>query len=172
MAWPYVLIGALSVISVLASLIAWRTQVECWKCTRPIVLNMADPDEQVRGHLHSVEYLVEADSPMVHALWERYFDQTGEFEEWSHIVMLQVQVGVLFGRPICVNLEIVKIDGTVVGFYHDCSELVDHVVIAAWLRMHCWPLTPDGQSAHCNASNFPRCCAYIQERLDRHESGN
>ncbi len=38
------------------------------------------------------------------------------------------------GRPIAITITFVRLDGTLMCFYHDCSQIVDYIVVEQWTK--------------------------------------
>lgn len=116
--------------------------------------------------LKSCVYVVEATSYEKHALWLKHSSTakeqrwgTGEYA-WSGNGARGwwVEVGMLAGKPVTMELIFDTINGHTVLFYSATSRVVDYDMLEAWLRQH----VPAYARHNTNASNFNHCLLHLR----------
>jgi hypothetical protein len=115
--------------------------------------------------LAETKFLVEASFTEQHFLWKEYVDQLKLIrdDEWvQKNPGYSTTIGEINGRPIVIHLNWVVIKGVLVCFYEATSQLVDWVMIEAWLDKCCNPMYDKGsRQARTDAMNFHHVWHYI-----------
>lgn len=107
-------------------------------------------------------FLVEANSFEAQCLWVEHA-RDGRVQ-WEQGHGYAVTVGSLDNRPVVVSIMWNRLNGRWVAFWHACSQVVDHVMIDAWLGKHFSGTWDNGtRRATCDAMNFHHCIHAMQD---------
>ncbi len=109
--------------------------------------------------------LVEATSYEAHNLWLLSWAMGGEgyygknyLRSWEQCSMgFWSKIGELAGRPVCVSVEYSRINGFWIGFWTPTSQVVDTLMIEAWLKK----TFPNVRSTS-DAGNFHNCISGLE----------
>lgn len=75
-----------------------------------------------------------------------------------------ITVGELDNRPCCISTSWVKIDGCLILFWYNCSQVTDSVQTDKWFEKHFKGTYDNGtRRATCDAMNFGHCLSAIKE---------
>lgn len=138
---------------------------------------MTTPDT-AESRLAQTLFIVEADSYAYHSLWADHaehslwtsFDvrenrRSHKARTWEQINPgWLIEVGKLGRMPCCISVSWARIDGHLVMFWYECSQVTDSRKAEAWLAER-FKGTYDGghRRASCDASNFVHCLSAIDE---------
>jgi hypothetical protein len=76
-----------------------------------------------------------------------------------------IRLGTLDNRPITMSVSFVKLDGKIVMFWYQCSQVTDSVLAEKWIEDHFKGKWDNGhRDATTNADNFHHCVHAIQGR--------
>lgn len=79
-----------------------------------------------------------------------------------------VVVGKLNKRPCCITVTFDKIDGCLIMFYDQCSQVSDSVQTEKWLRKNFKGTYDNGtRYAQTDANNFGHCLSAIKEHNEK-----
>jgi hypothetical protein len=118
--------------------------------------------------LKQTVFIVEANSFEQHTLWQQHCNKEN-FRDWPKMTWEQmhgwlVTVGKLDDRPVCISTSWVKVDGFLVMFWYECSQVADYVQTEKWLDENFTRKYDNGtRSATCDAMNFGHCISAIRE---------
>ena len=82
--------------------------------------------------INSCVYIVEATRCEELDAWERFHEDF----KWENVHGWLETVGHLDNRPICISVQIVKINDRNILFWHATSQLVDYIMIDKWFEEH------------------------------------
>jgi hypothetical protein len=120
-------------------------------------------EDTAENRLKNTLFIVEATSYEQHDLWDKWADKQNKNWEQVNPGWL-VQVGKLGKRPCCINTSWVKINGQLVMFYYQCSQVTDSLQAEKWLNKHFKGKWDNGtRTAHTDAMNFHHCIDAIDE---------
>ncbi|MFY4731209.1 hypothetical protein [Nitrospira sp. BLG_2] len=123
---------------------------------------------KVDPRFKDTEFVVEADSFAMQALWEKFSTQSlyrtpQNIYNWEQDCRgFMETIGHVNKMPVCVCFFWYKINGHLILFYEATSQVVDHRMIEEWLDKYCNP-KHNGSKARCNASNFHHALGYIRD---------
>ncbi len=104
----------------------------------------APPRDEILGGIDGV---CEADGFAQMSLWRELHKRLDWQQEG---VGRWYEIGTLDGRPICVAITFNKLNGKRIAFYEAVSQVVDYVVVEAWVEKNlCYRDQP-----RANAMNF------------------
>lgn len=117
-------------------------------------------------------FCVEATSYEQLALWSNHSNESEhalyrKTYDWEQLNPGSLTtIGQYTRRPVCVNINYVRINGQVVMFYEPTSELVDWRMVRKWLDKEYAhvPKWDGSRRPHCDAMNFGHCLAAIDQR--------
>ena len=113
-----------------------------------IILREMQSDVRNDGRFAKVDALVEATDFEMTCLWENYNDKPG-YDWKDERSGYLITVGEIFpNTPVCITVSFATIKGQRIAFWHDCSRIVDHNLIAEWFKVN----VPNARKA--NAMNF------------------
>jgi hypothetical protein len=117
---------------------------------------------KLESQLAGSQFLIEATVCEWHELWAAWYRGSQRriaphFNQWVNLDGWGVQVGELFGRPVCISIQMCLLDGFLVAVWYPVSNLVDYSMIWEWLDKHFTTKTEDGRLAACDAMNFHHC---------------
>jgi hypothetical protein len=128
------------------------------------------PHETAESRLLATVFLVEASSYEQQMLWERHAKQSRDKINPDDINWQQispgwsVHVGKLDGRPVCISMNWVELNGAPVCFWYAQSQVVDHAMIDTWLDAHCKAVREGGaRRGRCDVWNFHHCLQAVEE---------
>ena len=111
-------------------------------------------------------FLVEANSFETLTLWVNHAKDGAMAWDQGH--GFAVTVGNLDSRPVCVSMTWNMLDGRWVAFWNACSQVVDHVMVDAWLEENFKGTWDNGsRRASCDAMNFHHCLQALRQDSDR-----
>jgi hypothetical protein len=123
--------------------------------------------EQIDEMMEKSVFLVEAGSAMVFYLWKENSSQPPEHRvSWEQgCTAVTFEVGRLDGRPVCVAIEWVRLNGHLVAFWSGAGKLVDYDMIEKFFEKKGWNPRWDNNTrpATTNAMNFHHCIQHVQE---------
>lgn len=94
------------------------------------------------------EYVVDATSCEQHMLWEKFHQHYRV--PWDDVSLgLMTTIGMISGRPVCVQVSWAFIATKRVAFLYPTSQLVDYEMVDAWRRA----VFPNCKS-HSDSTNF------------------
>jgi len=77
-----------------------------------------------------------------------------------------IHVGELDNRPIMISVQWARIEGFLVMFWYQCSQVTDSVQAEKWLHENFKGTYDNGtRRAWCDAANFHHCVGAIREKL-------
>lgn len=124
-------------------------------------------------------FIVEANSFEVMSLWRDHAKQSDRANKFSKQDWEQmpdgwpVTVGKLGKRPCCIDVRWFKIDGYLVMFYDQCSQVSDSIQTEKWLSKHFKGTYDSGtRRAWTDAMNFGHCLHAIKEQKEIDSWGN
>lgn len=124
---------------------------------------------KVDPRMKDTEYVVEANSFAMQALWSQFCTQSmfrtpQNIYHWEQDCMgYTVQIGELADMPVCMSFFWYKINGHLIAFVDAHSQVVDHRMVDAYLKKYCNP-HHNGSRAHTDASNFHQVLSYIRDQ--------
>lgn len=147
---------------------------------------MFSDNDVIDSRFKDTEFVVEADGYAQQQLWYDYHKPNlnevagahyGTFVpdknkvEWVEDCRgAFYQTGELDGRPVCTNFFWAKLDGHLIVFYDNTSQVVDTVQVEQWLNKNCWPKWDNGtRIAITNADNFHHVINHIRESDEKHK---
>lgn len=87
--------------------------------------------DEVSEFIKDCVYAVESNSFEDLTLWQKYHEKV----KWEQICSgYGPTIGMLGDRPVCVSIHVNIINGHRVLFYNACSQVVDHVMVEAWVK--------------------------------------
>jgi hypothetical protein len=108
----------------------------------------------------NTQFWVEADSFSRHELWAKFHKDY----VWKQILTgLNITVGHVNDRSVVISVSWFYIDNVRVGFYHGCSQLVDHLMIEEWFKKYDVKYDRDHRRAFTDAGNFHHCLHALDE---------
>lgn len=119
--------------------------------------------------LKETKFMVEATGFERMMLWSRHAVDGDSIKEKTPQTWKQcnpgwsVCVGMLGTMPCNFQLDWVEIDGFLVCFYDDCSQVVDHRMIEDWIEKNFKATWGGGRPATTNAMNFHHCLNALDE---------
>jgi hypothetical protein len=113
------------------------------------------------SRLKETMFIVEATSFERHMLWETNHTKV----KWEQIYDgWLVTVGKLDDRPCCIDTSWARINGQLVMFYEQCSQVTDCLQTDAWLDDHFNGTWDNGhRRARTDAQNFHLCLNAIRD---------
>ena len=118
--------------------------------------------ETAESRLAETLFIVEATSFEQHMLWEKH-SKTHKWEQINNGWL--VTVGKLDDRPCCITTSWARINGQLVMFYYQCSEVTDSVQMDNWLEKHFKGTWCGGhRRANTDAGNFHLCLNAIKDK--------
>jgi len=134
-------------------------------------MKLFDEDDTPENRLKKTMFIVEATSFEQHVFWQQYAKNSPHSRHfnystpvtWEQMDGWAVQVGTLDKRPCMVTMTWIKIDGCVVMFYDQTSQVSDSVQTEKWIEKYFNPTGSDARHrAQCDSSNFARCIQAIK----------
>ena len=130
-----------------------------------VAVNDYDLTEKSDTRFPMTDYVVEANDCETLYLWKDCQERKNEWVQDN--AGLIIKVGEVNDMPVNISIFWNTIDGLLVLFWHPCSRMVDHDMIAKWFNRNCNPKCDNGRrDADTNASNFHHV---IHEARDRKE---
>lgn len=127
-------------------------------------------EETAETRLEKTVFIVEATSFEQHCLWGQHASDSWmrpkdyEVVTWEQINGWLITVGEIGKRPVCISTSWVKINGALVMFYEQCSQVCDSVQTKKWVDKHFNEKWDNGhRPARCDAMNFGHCLSAIKE---------
>lgn len=123
---------------------------------------------KVDPRMKDTEYVVEADSFAMQALWAQFSTQSMyktpmNTYRWEQDSMgYCVQIGEFGDMPVCITFFWYKINGHLIAFVDAHSQVVDHRMVDDYLKKYCNPMH-NGSRAHADANNFAHVLGYIRD---------
>lgn len=121
-------------------------------------------NETAEQRLARTFYVVEANSFERLTLWQQHASNMrppGYIQlHWDQVSDGRMPtIGRLDKRPLCLDISWARIEGYLVAFYDECSQLRDSVRTEKWLEKHfkTW------RNFHCDAMNFGHCLSAIED---------
>ena len=123
--------------------------------------------------LEETTFIVEATSQEQYWIWQEWSMESchrvvkpeNAIKEWKQINGWMIQIGKLDNRPCCISVQFVRIDGQLVMFWYQCSQVTDTLQAEAWLHKHFKGTWDEGSRiAWCDAANFHHCMFAIKEK--------
>ena len=118
-------------------------------------------------------FIVEATSFEQFSLWQQHSKTSDSRPSWAQVVDWKemdgwlVTVGKLGKRPCCVSMSWARIDGCLVMFYDQCSQVCDSIQTEKWLEKHFSGRYDNGtRRAWTDAQNFGHCLSAIKEQKE------
>jgi len=116
------------------------------------------PKESAEDRLKKTKFIVEATGFEQHVLWTRFAKESWDRIRSDYSIDWQrispgwiVTIGQSSdGRPLCIDTAWAELNGVLVCFYYDCSEIMDTKLTREWLEKHC-------SARISNADNFHHC---------------
>lgn len=118
--------------------------------------------DTAESRLAETLFIVEATSFEQFSLWEKYHDEY----KWEQINGgWIVTVGTLDDRPCCISTFWARINGQLVMFYYQCSQVTDSLQTDEWLEKNFNGMWDNGhRRARTDAMNFHHCLHAIREK--------
>jgi hypothetical protein len=119
--------------------------------------------DYLKERFAQTEFVVEGDSFRCWKIWTQELKRS----EASWIQKnpgYVICVGELAGMPVNINVFWNNINGHMVMFYEDISQVVDHRMIKEYLDKHCNPKYDGGRQARVDENNFGTCIHYCEGR--------
>jgi hypothetical protein len=134
-------------------------------------------EDTAETRLAKTLFVMEATSFERYALWCRHAYNSHERPPKAECVQWEerlgegymphgwlVQVGRVGKRPCYIDIQWARIDGQMICFYHDCSQLTDTVQTEKWFTRHFKGTWDKGsRRATGDAQNFHHCLHAIEE---------
>mgnify|MGYP001575511176 CR=1 FL=1 len=131
--------------------------------------------ETAESRLAKTLFIVEANSFEQHALWADHAKDTcfpridprtcklaHEHVKWEQLNPGgMVTVGTLAKMPVCLSISFARIEGHIVCFWYQCSQVTDGRKAEAWLKSTFAGLYK--ARATCDAFNFHQCLRAIED---------
>jgi hypothetical protein len=126
---------------------------------------MKEYDKELAAQLKKVAFVIKATSYEQICLWEKHHNTLTlsweEIAEGSVVVLKHVGIK---RRPIVICISFAKLNGYLIAFIDDTSQLVDHAVIDKYLDENCNPKWDKGnRQARTDAMNFHHVVNHIKE---------
>lgn len=127
-----------------------------------------DEGDTAETRLKETLFCVKATSFEEYTLRSRWCVESPEnqeplFEKWEQLGGWGVTVGELDGRPVCVSMDWVRMDGHLIMFWEAVSQVVDQLQVEEWFAEHFTGTWGGGRRAVTDASNFHFAVAAIDE---------
>lgn len=118
--------------------------------------------ETAESRLAETMFIVEATSFEQHMLWEMNHKKL----KWEQVSQgWLVTVGKLDDRPCCITTSWARIDGQLVMFYEQCSQVTDCLQTYEWIHKHFNGTWDNGRRvASTDANNFHLCLDAVREK--------
>lgn len=128
----------------------------------------ADDVDTVESRLRQTLFVVEATSYEQFCLWQDHAAASASRRfpavRWVEINPgWGVTVGHLDRRPCVIQVCWARIEGRLVMFWHQCSQVCDSVQAEAWIDAYFDGKWDGGRPARCDAQNFGLCLQAIRE---------
>lgn len=126
-------------------------------------------EDTAESRLAKTLFVVEANSFEQLALWKDYAKESKEAQypkpvTWEQMHGWLIQVGKIGKRPCCISATWVKINGQLVMFYDQCSQVTDSKQTEKWIKKYFKKKWDKGtRESFTNASNFHHCIDAINE---------
>lgn len=130
-------------------------------------------EDTAENRLKNTVFVVEATDFEVLSLWRNHAKESPENNDYERVTWQQmnpgwiVQVGKLDKRPCCISTQWVKIDGQLVMFYEQCSQVCDSVQTQKWLKKHFKAKWDGTRPATTNAMNFGHCLQGVKQANEK-----
>lgn len=127
------------------------------------------PDETAESRLQQTKFVVEATGFEMQSLWAHHAKDSPERIDPNPVDWHQISpgwlvtVGELDGRPCCIDVQWCELNGALVCFYYNSSQVVDTKQTEAWFDKHFTGTYGGGRRAMSNAMNFHHCLHAIEE---------
>lgn len=144
-------------------------QFEVFQTTKVSVLYLIKHMKSAEELLKETVFIVECNSFEQHCLWAQHATESPHYPDypkvkWEQMYGWLIQVGKLAKRPVCISVQFVKIDGYIVMFWYECSQVADLVQTEKWLEKHFTRKWDKGtRYASIDAMNFGHCLSAIKE---------
>jgi hypothetical protein len=129
--------------------------------------------DNTENRLKETLFVVEATSTEHYFLWERHCKQSlnpypNTVDSWVQINSGEiVTVGNLDNRPCNFATQWAIINGFIVMFYYDCSQVTDSLKTEKWIEKHFDGKWDKGtRRATCDAMNFHLCLNAIDNLIN------
>lgn len=119
--------------------------------------------------LKNTVFIVEATSFEQHCLWAQHSTDGPNYPDypkvkWEQMYGWLIQVGKVGKRPVCISTSWVKLDGLLVMFWYNCSQITDSLQSEQWLEENFKGRYDNGtRPARIDAQNFGHCLSAIRE---------
>lgn len=129
----------------------------------PEAADQLAPAVDLDARFTATEYVVDATYQENHNLWWQWAEHYGV--PWdAESRGFHAQIGEVAGRPICVEVWWVLIDGVRIAFVDGTSALVDHALIEQW-QHQVFPCR--AHMRHADVANFGHVLTYVRSRTGR-----
>lgn len=127
------------------------------------------PKDTAENRLKKTFFIVEATHTEQFLLWQDWCEKS-QHPRWGKLKWEQVSpgwivtVGKIGKRPCCISVSWNRIEGRLVMFWYQCSQVTDYTKAEAWLNEH-FKGTYDGGThrASGDAGNFSNCIRAIKD---------
>lgn len=132
-------------------------------------MKLFEENDTAETRLKKTAFIVEATSFEQHCLWAQHAVESPHYPKYPKVTWEQmhgwvIQVGKLGKRPVCISASWVKIDGFMVMFWYECSQVTDRLKSEAWIGKYFSGTWDNGSRlAECDAMNFHHCLDALRE---------
>jgi hypothetical protein len=126
-------------------------------------------EDTVENRLTKTFFVVEATDAEQFFLWKEWSNQSDKRCIPDGVVWEQVNpgwlitVGKLGKRPCCISVSWVRINGKLVMFWYQCSQVTDSLQAEAWIEKHFKRTYDGGRPSTTDAMNFAHCIHAIRD---------
>ncbi len=130
-------------------------------------------DDNAENRLKSTFFVVEATSFEQFCCWQNYAntsshplnkEKTLNWNQYKGGSGWLITVGKLNKMPCCISVTWCVIEGQLIMFWYNCSQVTDSRKSEKWLNKHFkGKYDSDTRRAECDANNFTHCISAIRE---------